>query len=270
MVNAANGSAERQRRTGDRLRAARERLGLSKREAARRVGLTRRELAAYEKGRWRVPETTMARLAHTYGLPTGEVVPSRSSSRLAVDDDHMTAGEAERALPDNATPDEILGEYLDLVRDLRGLGEDDHLPLRDADLAVLAEALGGAPERIESRLVELINCTREEAQAIRRTLMKRRLVAPAAGFLLGVGSITPAVAGTGTPSAPSAPSADVADATEAVSVDDTVEDVEDVVDDVAEDAPADEPTEEPADEPSDEARGDDWAEIIDPLVIEKE
>lgn len=269
MANAANRSAERQRRTGDRLRSARERLGLSKSEAAGRVGLTRRELAAYEKGRWRVPETTMARLAHTYGLATGEVVPSRSASRLEVDDDHVAAGEAERVLPDDATPDEILGEYLDLVRELRGLGEDDRLPLRDADLAVLAEALGGAPERIESRLVELINCTREEAQAIRRALVKRRLVAPAAGFLLGVGSITPAVAGTGTP----APAADVADATEAASVDDTV-DVPDPVDDVVGDAPADEPaeapTDEPDDEPDDEARGDDWAEIIDPLVIEKE
>lgn len=268
MTNAVNGTAARQRRTGDRLRAARERLGLSKSEAARRVGLTRRELAAYEKGRWRVPETTMARLAHTYGLPTGEVVPSRSASRLEVENDHVAAGEAERVLPDDATPDEVLGEYLDLVRELRGLGENDRLPLRDADLAVLAEALGGDPERIESRLVELINCTREEAQAIRRALMKRRLVAPAAGFLLGVGSITPAVAGTGTPASvdPAIPAADVADATEAVSVDEPV-DVPDPVDD---EVPTDEPAEAPADEPSDEARGDDWAEIIDPLVIEKE
>lgn len=264
MTNAVNGSAERQRRTGDRLRAARERLGLSKSEAARRVGLTRRELAAYEKGRWRVPETTMARLAKTYGLPTGEVVPSRSASRLEVAHDHVAAGEAERMLPDDATPDEVLGEYLDLVRELRGLGEHDQLPLRDADLAVLAEALGGSPERIESRLVELINCTREEAQAIRRALMKRRLVAPAAGFLLGVGTITPAVAGADAPD-PATPAADVADATEAVSVGDPA----DVIDE-GEGPPGEEPAEEPADEPGDDARGDDWAEIIDPLVIEKE
>lgn len=267
MENRTNGSADMRRRTGQRLRAVRERLGLTKSEAARRVGLTRRELGAYEKGRWRVPETTMARLAHAYGMSTGEVVPTRSASRLEIDADHVAAGETERRIPDDATPDEVLGEYLDLVRELRGLGENDELPLRDADLAVLAEALGGTPERIETRLVELIDCTRDEARAIRRTLMKRRLVAPAAGFLLGVGGIAPAVVDA---DAHAPPTADLVDATQTVSEDEVLDAADEPAPPPPAEEPADEPTDEPADESSDEPRGDDWAEIIEPLVIERE
>lgn len=252
-----NGSADRQRRTGERLRAARERLGLSRGKAARRAGLGRRELAAYEKGRWRVPETTMARLAHTYGIPTGEVVPSRGHSTVQVDADRVSAGGNSRRLPPDPTPDDVLAEYLGLVRQLRGLEAADEMELRDRDLAALASALGDKPEEIEDRLVELVHCTREEARVIRRELLKHRLVAPAAGFFLGVGGLGAAAADAD----PSDAQTVEPQAVEFRAVDETAAESH-AVEEIA--------AEEPDDQAVVEEPDDDWAELIPPLVIERD
>lgn len=191
-------------RAGVRLRETRERLRLSRREVSRRTGVGVLALARYERGR-RVPDSVLATLARAYGVAPGEVVPSRSRSRLEVHDGEIAAGPASRPLPEDADEVAVLHEYLDLVRELRGLDPRDELPIRDADLPELAAVVGDRPQEIEDRLMALVSCTREEAQAIRRALVTRRLIAPAAGFVIGVSGLTPALAQDGAGPSTTAP-----------------------------------------------------------------
>lgn len=266
-------------RTGERLRSLRRHVGVSRAEAARRTGVSRLQLAAYERGARPVPETVVASLARAYGVSPGEVVPSRSHSKLRLADGELTAGDVSRPLPTDASPEEVLDRYLDLIRELRGAGESDDLTLRGADLAALAEWLGGTPKEIERRLVELIHCTQEEARAIRRALLRRRLVVPAAGFVLGMGGLGSAAAlNTDVNTAPA-----VADTERARTVDlgggaDQLTPPERAPAPPAEQvAPsAEPPTSPPANSGgesvtrSGSGEGGDWAEVIPPVVIAPE
>ena len=45
----------------------------------------------------------------------------------------------------------------------------------------------GSADAIETRLIELMDVTRDEAAAIHATLLRRRLIVPAAGLVLGAG-----------------------------------------------------------------------------------
>ena len=58
-----------------------------------------------------------------------------------------------RAGTDN---DGILREYLAMIYELRNLPVGTRPPMREEDLATLADALGGTPAAIEARLHELI------------------------------------------------------------------------------------------------------------------
>lgn len=247
-------------RTGERLRSLREHHGISRKEAARRAGISRHTLAAYERGR-PVPEAVAACLARSYGISPGELVPSRSPSRLEVRDGSLVAGEARRSLPPQASPDDVLDHYLGLIRDVRGATESDDLPLRDADLDALADFLGGTPKAIERRLVELIQCSKEEARALQRAILRRRLVAPAAGFILGIGGL-----GSATALKADAPAHSIESEERARTVD------------LAPAPPAADPADPPPPsgdtnrdgEPitrSGSGEGTDWAEVIDPVVI---
>ena len=269
------GKAMSKLHTGERLRAARERLAISRAEAAENAGISRFELRAYEHGRRDVPESVVACLSRLYGVTPGEVVPSRSPSRLHVSDAALVAGESQHALPENATPKQVLDHYLDFIRELRGSPDRDGLPLRDADLEVLASALGDSPKQIERRLVELIHCSKEEAREIRRALLRRRLVVPAAGFLLGI-------LGMGSAAALKAETAGAVISDKAETVQSVQLEVEVPMAPADEPAlSADEPVHEPAPEQTTNSAGEpitrsgtgengDWAEVIPPLVVSSE
>lgn len=196
----------------------------------------------------------------------------RTETALAVDSGAITAGSARREIPRDATPDQVLDHYVEFIRELRGAGKLAQLSLREEDLDALASALGDTPREIERRLVELIECSRSEARRLRRAILKRQLVVPVAGFALGIGGLGSATALNGVSPLPQA----------AVTEDDrasarTI--------DLEYDAPAPEPappaasapTPAPAPAPAPTNRagetitrsgsGDDWAEVIDPLVI---
>lgn len=281
----AQGNGVTRLRTGERLRSLREHLGIGRGEASRRAGISRFQLAAYERGMVAVPDDVVACLARAYGVSAGEVVPSRSHTRLRVADGALVAGETAHPLPADATPEEVLDHYLGFIREMRGARNLDELPLRDADLDTLAEALGGTPKEIERRLVELIHCTRDEARTIRRALLRRRLVVPVAGFALGVGGLGSAAAlkdGAG----PTAMITDDAETARTVELDvespaAPPEPVEPVAAPGPAPEPAPEPVAEPAPPPPPEATNDagepitrsgsgengDWAEVIPPVLI---
>ena len=57
-----------------------------------------------------------------------------------------------RRLRAGAGADGLLREYLAMIYELRNLPPGTRPPMREEDLAALADALGGTPEAIEARL----------------------------------------------------------------------------------------------------------------------
>ena len=60
-----------------------------------------------------------------------------------------------------------------MIYELRNLPPGSPVPLRQPDLTALADALGGTPDTIERRLVELIGASPEEAARLRAMILLR-------------------------------------------------------------------------------------------------
>ncbi len=156
---------------GRQLRHVRRKQGLSRSEVARSAGLTRRELAAYERGRVDIPESDLWCLAGSCGVDVGELLPHRDKLRVDSDLSSLAIGDTIRHLRSPGEPDGLLTEYLSMIYELRNLPPGTRVPLRDEDLHTLADALGGSPDLIESRLGELIGANREEAARLRAMIL---------------------------------------------------------------------------------------------------
>ena len=156
---------------GRQLRQVRRKQGLSRAEVARSAGLTRRELAAYERGRVHIPESDLWCLAGSCGVEVGELLPHRDELRIDSSLASLAIGDSIRHLRAPAEPDGLLREYLAMIYELRNLPPGSRIPLRETDLATLADALGGDPETIEMRLMELIGASHEEAARLRAMIL---------------------------------------------------------------------------------------------------
>ncbi|HZP29666.1 MAG TPA: helix-turn-helix domain-containing protein [Acidimicrobiia bacterium] len=156
---------------GRQLRQVRKQKGLSRSEVARSAGLTRRELAAYERGKVAVPESDLWCLAGSCGVDVGELLPNRDPLQITSDLSSLTVGNSIRHLRATQERDGVLREYLSMIYELRNLPPGSRVPLREADLATLADALGGTPDLIEQRLMELIGASREEAARLRAMIL---------------------------------------------------------------------------------------------------
>ena len=156
---------------GRQLRDVRKQKGLSRSEVARSAGLTRRELAAYERGKVAVPESDLWCLAGSCGVDVGELLPNRDPLQISSELSSLTVGNSIRHLRATQERDGVLREYLSMIYELRNLPPGSRVPLREADLATLADALGGAPDMIEQRLMELIGASREEAARLRAMIL---------------------------------------------------------------------------------------------------
>lgn len=164
---------------GRHLRTVRKAKGLSRAEVARSAGLTRRELAAYERGRTPVPDSDLWCLAGSCGVDVSDLLPSRDKLNVGGDLGSLTVGDSVRRLRAGAGNDGLLREYLAMIYELRNLPPGTRPPMREEDLAALAEALGGKPEAIESRLAELIGASRDEAARLRVMILPPRALPPA-------------------------------------------------------------------------------------------
>lgn len=156
---------------GRTLRQVRKQQGLSRTVVARSAGLTRRELSAYERGRVEVPESDLWCLAGSCGVEVGELLPRREPLRISGDLSEIGVGDTVRRLRTPVEPDGLLHEYLAMIYELRNLPAGSRIPLRQNDLVALADALGGTPEAIERRLVQLIGATPNEAARLRAMIM---------------------------------------------------------------------------------------------------
>lgn len=199
-------------RLGKLMRAARKRAGMKRRAAAKRAGISADDLRRYERGEAPVPAAVCARLAEVYGDDLAAHVPVRVPVQLH---EHWLVA-ADAVQPVGGTrPEDVLQGYAALLRRLRGARPGEPLPLRAADLAALSGALGGTPEDVERRIVELLGCSREEASQLRAELLRRKVILPVAGLAAGVAMFAAAQAGAsddGRP-APDAPAPAAAEET---------------------------------------------------------
>jgi transcriptional regulator with XRE-family HTH domain len=178
------------RRLGAALHEARVTAGLSRRETAARAGCTTRQLRAFERGEAQPDDAQMERLALACSRPVGAIVPTRDDAPVALADGRLHVGESSASLRSDEPPtEEVLRSYLGVVYEMRDSKPGARIPLRDRDLDALAAALGSDPEIVETRLVELMDVTREEAAAMRSALIRRRVLLPAASIALAAGVV---------------------------------------------------------------------------------
>ena len=67
--------------------------------------------------------------------------------------------------------DALLREYISMVLELRRASTIPAVSLRQEDLTELAKALGGTPELIEARLIELLGTDAEGASEMREAML---------------------------------------------------------------------------------------------------
>lgn len=150
-------------RLGATLRSLRKDAHRPRRHVAALTGIPSRDIAAFERGRAYPSNGQLDRLADAYGVTIADLIPPRTGVSIDFDRHTLRVSTAVRILGDSMTSQEdLLREYLVLLRAMRR-SSDGPLPLRTDDLEALANALGGTPERIQDRLVELMEISRTEA-----------------------------------------------------------------------------------------------------------
>src|SRR5262245_46691468 len=146
-------------RLGEVLRAARKRRGWKRREAAKHSGISVAKLRDYERGVRAVPAGVCLRLAESYGDDLTAHVPLRVPPRVTTS---TIVVEDQTRMLRNGDAEEVLTGYVEIVARLRRSRTGEPVALRANDVAALGAVLGCDPERIEQRIVELLECTREE------------------------------------------------------------------------------------------------------------
>jgi transcriptional regulator with XRE-family HTH domain len=171
------------RRLGALLKQRREMHGYTLDDMARRsVGqFTVMELAGIEAGEANLDDDSLEALSLLYEFNSTPPIPQRSRLIIASDEEIPVAVGLEPDDPE--TSHLVMSRYLALLYLLRNLSVGDDLPLRGDDLAVLADAYGLSAEDVAAKLGALVSNLEELADQVER--LRRRLVVPAAGLLVG-------------------------------------------------------------------------------------
>jgi transcriptional regulator with XRE-family HTH domain len=174
-------------RLGALLRAARRRAGLTRGRVAARAGVTRSVVREVERGRSPAGAGDLAAaLAAACGTDLGQLVPARDAPAAGAG----VVSIAGHALAlDGVRPDALLGDFVALVARLRSRPVRDVATLRTGDLATIATALGTTTGDVEHRLVRLLGCTPGEARSLHREMLRRGVLVPAAGMVLGAAAV---------------------------------------------------------------------------------
>jgi hypothetical protein len=174
-------------RLGSLLSEARDRHGRTvDRLAACTDRFTAADLIAIEAGERALDDRDLEAVVALYGIDPGALVPGRTDLVVDLDQHRLaTAGYTQPLAGTAPTAEEVLASYLALVYTLRHAEPGTKVPLRQADLDVLARALALAEPDIEHRLVDLM--VAPTAMVRERTLLLRaRVLLPAAGVLLAL------------------------------------------------------------------------------------
>lgn len=97
-------------------------------------------------------------------------VLGRSVTNLTIAEG-VTSNRATGELQGEAAFDALLREYLSMVLELRNSREAAPSSIRQDDLCELARALGGTPEAIEVRLMQLLGTDQHNAWQVRSTIL---------------------------------------------------------------------------------------------------
>jgi hypothetical protein len=172
-------------RLGRLLGAARQTSGETLDDLVRRCGLAYEAdfFAGIEAGEVALDESLVRWLAQVYGVESGVLVPARARLIIDLDEGHVAIGE-QRIEFDAADPDAILRNYLALLYLLRGLPVGTPIPLRNADLGVLSDALRVPVRDVSLSLGKMMSAHTDVVREHARGL-HRRLVVPVAGILVG-------------------------------------------------------------------------------------
>ena len=144
------------------------------------------ELAAIERGEHPLDDAALEAIVALYGIDAADLVPGRTDLVVDLDNHRLaTAGHTQPLAGAAPTADEVLACYLSLVYTLRQAEPGSQVPLRQADLDVLARALALATPDIEHRLVDLM-ASPSPLLRERSRFLRARVLVPAAGVLLAI------------------------------------------------------------------------------------
>lgn len=173
-----------QRRLGALLADRREMYGYTVADMARRsMGrFSENDLEAIESGTVELDDSTIEALSLLYEF--NSTPPTQQRSRLIIADDedlptHVAGGEFDDGLITS-----VLQRYVALLHLLRSRPVGESLPLRGDDMEMLSSAFRVTELEIANRLQHImdndLSAVSEQAER-----MRRRLVVPAAGLLVG-------------------------------------------------------------------------------------
>ena len=154
--------------SGHRIAAVRQERGLSRLQLARRSGLSRRPIAAFEEGTAVPTASELAAVSGACGVGPDEIVRPELDARVAAG---VVVSGADGELRGQAASDALLREYRSMLLELRRVSAIAPISLRQDDLTELAKALGGTPELIEARLIELLGTDTQSASEMRATML---------------------------------------------------------------------------------------------------
>jgi hypothetical protein len=142
------------------------------------------DLHAIEAGEYRLTDDEVTELLDLYRADPGELLASRSTLVIDLDEGTVAAGNWTISFAPGADgPDDILARYLALLYEMRGLEPGTAIPLRSLDVSVLSEALAMPARAVEERLeILMVPGNRRLEQA--RRLLRRRVLVPAAGLVI--------------------------------------------------------------------------------------
>jgi transcriptional regulator with XRE-family HTH domain len=158
----------------ERLRAAREQAGLDLAEAAAATGLLRSYLSSLEDGRRRPLPREVDRLAEAYDADLADLLPARRPVEVDAAAGRISVDGRTYRVREGADEREVYAAYLFLLYALRGATPGERIALRASDVELLMDAMGEDAETIESRLVQLMGCTPDEASMLGGELLRHR------------------------------------------------------------------------------------------------
>jgi transcriptional regulator with XRE-family HTH domain len=149
-----DGSADRQRAIGARLRRIRHQQGLSLAEVEHRSGGVWKAVVvgAYERGDRAVTVPRLARLAEFYGVPLSDLLSPRRVSTDARGRPDRIVLDLTRFEADGGPAMTAVMRFAARIRQLRGDHNGRVLTLRGADIEAIAVAVGELPDELVGHL----------------------------------------------------------------------------------------------------------------------
>jgi transcriptional regulator with XRE-family HTH domain len=173
------------RRLGRLLAQARVSKGLSLDDVCEALDgrLEPLELLEVETGRRPVMDQDLQALADLYDVETSTMVPSRSVLTIDLEDGVIAAGGTSAPIEEPSERREVLSKYLALIYSMRDEQPGTPVPLRLADLDVLAASLEVDRRVVEDELQDLMVVEPEPVKK-RFRLLRGRLLVPVVGVLV--------------------------------------------------------------------------------------